>query len=736
MRQHALIFGALVLLVAWNASGAASGEDLIRLTRVASGLNRPLYATSPIHDQQRLFIVEQHSGQIKILDQTTGQVLPQPFLTIDGISRTGEQGLLGLAFDTYYNTSGKFYVNYTDVQGTTNVVEYQVSADPNVADPNSARTVLKINQPQISHNGGWIGFSPQDTYLYVAMGDGGGANDTGDGHTTDIGNAQDLTNNLLGKMLRIDVRRDDFPSDPTRNYGIPTNNPLVGREGDDEIWAYGLRNPWRNSFDRGTGDLYIGDVGQNSFEEINYQAASSLGGENYGWRTREGFEANPAYGGSKPAGVTDPVYAYGRERTPLGGISVTGGYVYHGPSIPELQGRYVFGDFGYGNVWSFEMDNGSVNDVQVHTQSIVPDVGNLFAIASFAEDARGDLYVVSIGGQIFRFDDMVAVSPVIETGDVWKYLDTGVDQGTAWRDLEFNDASWKQGASQLGYGDGDEATTVGFGSSTTNRNPTTYFRHEFEIADPSAIDEMLLGLLKDDGAAVYLNGTQILRTTNLAPGATYNTLADYFDAAAIEGNAENAYQQVRLSGDLLRAGRNVIAVEVHQHSVSSDDLSFDLRLGLIYNPSGTPGDLNGNGSLDVGDINELAAAIRSGSTASQYDLNHDGKVNIDDHRSWVHDLRGTWLGDTNLDGEFNESDFLGPLQSGQYEDNIVGNGRWEYGDWNGDGEFNSSDLVTVLTEGGYRVGPRQAVAAVPEPTSYVLFALGSIAICRRRGARS
>jgi len=278
----------LLSLVLIDGVMNVSGAVALTATRVANNLQRPVFVTAPTNDSQRLFVVEQHTGRIRVLDLTNLDIRSTPFLTVPDVSTGYEQGLLGLAFHPDYGSNGYLYVDYTDAGGTTRVVRYQVSADPNVADPNTALPILAIDQPQSNHNGGWIGFGP-DGYLYIASGDGGAGNDQGPGHTEPDGNGQDITDNWLGKLLRIDVDGDAFPGDPMRNYAIPPTNPFVGIDGDDEIWAYGLRNPWRCSFDRLTGDLYIGDVGQNAREEINVYPASEPGGANFGCRrTRAG----------------------------------------------------------------------------------------------------------------------------------------------------------------------------------------------------------------------------------------------------------------------------------------------------------------------------------------------------------------------------------------------------------------------------------------------------------------
>lgn len=370
----------------------------ISTVRMASGLSRPVYVTAPASDIERIFIVEQHTGQIKILDLGSGTINASPFLTIAGVSTRNEQGLLGLAFSPDYGTDGKFYVNYTSGAtggGDTYIVEYQVSADPNIADPGSASVVMTYSQPYRNHNGGWLGFGP-DGYLYIAAGDGGNGDDPGN-------RAQDITNQRLGKLLRIDVTSDAFPADTTRNYAIPLDNPFVAITGDDEIWAYGLRNPWRSSFDRLTGDLYIADVGQGDVEEINFQPAASTGGENYGWRVMEGTMCNfptdplPCY----HASFTTPIHEYSHAPAPDGGYSITGGYVYRGPVAP-LHGVYFFADYVSNQIWSLSYDGFTKTGFTNRTAELVPDVGAITGVSSFGEDAVGNLYIVDLGGEVFK----------------------------------------------------------------------------------------------------------------------------------------------------------------------------------------------------------------------------------------------------------------------------------------------------------------------------------------------
>jgi glucose/arabinose dehydrogenase len=366
--------------------------------RVAAGLTQPIFATAAPGQPSRMFIAEQ-GGAIKILDLNTHTVAATNFLTVQGLSLGGERGLLGLAFHPDYATNGQFFVNVTNAAGNTEIRRYQRSeVNPNQASPNST-FVLGFNQPQANHNGGWMGFGP-DGYLYIASGDGGGANDLGTGHTAGIGNAQD-NSKLLGKMLRIDVNGTALG-----NYSIPPTNPFAGATaGADEIWANGLRNPWRNSFDRLTGDLWIADVGQDNWEEINVQPAASDGGENYGWRFREGLVATPTggVGGAKPVDNVDPIHVYPHAAAPGGGFSVTGGYVYRGPSIPEIDGHYFFADYVTDQIWSLvRTPTGSVV-VTNRTPALDPfGAISILDVSSFGEDAAGNLYVVDRGGELYR----------------------------------------------------------------------------------------------------------------------------------------------------------------------------------------------------------------------------------------------------------------------------------------------------------------------------------------------
>ncbi len=421
-RVFAVLFAAS-LAVLLGAQPVHAG--LAGLQRVTAELNAPMFTTFAPGDPNHLYIAERGSPNpstnatalIRVLDLQTGTLESTPFLTITGLDNNGEGGLLGLAFDPSYQTNGKFYVNVTapdSISGTpfSNYIrQYTRSAgNPLVADP-TATPILTYAQPQNNHNGGFIGFSPTDHLLYIMTGDGGNGNDSGTGHTSGTGNAQDITDNFLGKALRIDPSGDDFPADDTKNYSIPATNPFVGKTGDDEIWAYGLRNPFRAGFDRATGDLWIGDVGQDTREEVDFQSGASAGGENYGWRLREGFISTPTggVGGAKPSGNVDPVYDYlhpgaSGANPNFVGNDVIGGVPYRGPD-PTLQGVYFFTDNSANKLWTLTPSTtGGLPTVSYVSPQLPPDPADGFfsAPASITEDSVGNLYVTYLSGSVWR----------------------------------------------------------------------------------------------------------------------------------------------------------------------------------------------------------------------------------------------------------------------------------------------------------------------------------------------
>lgn len=387
-----LACGALAVGISMAAGGSVS----LTTETIVTGLARPLYVTHAPGDFDRIFIVEQRSGstgRVRIYDLNTNTLLATPFLS-QTVSTASEQGLLGLAFHPDYETNGKFYINYTRSGGDTVVDEFTVSADPDVADVASRRQVMLVDQPFSNHNGGWISFGP-DGYLYISMGDGGSGGDPGN-------RAQNI-NNLLGKMLRVDVDGDDFPGDASTNYAIPADNPFVGVAGADEIWAVGLRNVWRGAFDSATGDFYMADVGQNAIEEINFQPASSTGGENYGWRCYEGNNTFNTGGCGPSSDYVFPIQTYSHSG---GNCSITGGEVYRGCAIPELDGTYFYADYCSGQAFSFKYDGAN----QTEFQSRTFEIGGGFGIVSFGLDAYGEMYLVRQGGtveKIVRADGML-----------------------------------------------------------------------------------------------------------------------------------------------------------------------------------------------------------------------------------------------------------------------------------------------------------------------------------------
>lgn len=331
---------------------------------IVDGLTRPVDLQSAFDGSGRLFVIEKY-GAIRIVKD--GQLLDQPFLNIDDRvnDESNEMGLLGLAFHPNYEQNGYFYVNYTGEGGHTRISRFTASAD--VADPNSEQVLMVIDQPFPNHNGGGVVFGP-DGYLYLGLGDGGAGGDP-------FKNGQNL-DALLGKLLRIDVNNGD-------PYAIPADNPFGS-----EVWAYGLRNPWRFSFDRATGDLWIGDVGQGEWEEVDYLPAGSPGGANFGWSIMEG---SYGYDGEAQPGLLLPAAEYSHSN-PYSGCSVTGGYVYRG-AMPEWNGVYLYGDYCEGTVWGLTLLNGQWQSQVLFETDL--------RITSFGEDEAGELYLVSDTGAVY-----------------------------------------------------------------------------------------------------------------------------------------------------------------------------------------------------------------------------------------------------------------------------------------------------------------------------------------------
>jgi glucose/arabinose dehydrogenase len=479
--NHARRFAPLGLtgLAAATCTFSAAGDIPVYAVRLQSGLNKPVFVTAAPGDNNRLFLLEQGNGtgagtaRVRVLDLTTNSFLPNPFITVSGLTGggpTSEQGLLGLAFDPDYQNNGRFYLNYTATGGTsggglTRIVRY-TTTNFTTASTATAQLVMQIDQPQGNHNGGWMGFG-KDNYLYIASGDGGGSNDTGTGHTANKGNAQDLTK-PLGKMLRIDVTGTPDPGKayaiPKGGVGQPPKNPFHNDPANPtalpEIWAYGLRNPWRNSFDRKTGDLYIGDVGQGAREEVNFQPAAGTGAANYGWRILEGNVNGPGINDpGRPATNTlvAPIFTY--DHSTNGGNAVTGGYVYRGTENPALDGTYFFADYGNAKIWMTKYPGTGTASARLiqHPQLTgtnrlmlrTNDGSEINTVSSFGEDNQGRLYITELGsgtnGELFR---LVPALPGDTDGDfvvdhddfmtLYNNFAPGV-AGKRWAQGDFND---------------------------------------------------------------------------------------------------------------------------------------------------------------------------------------------------------------------------------------------------------------------------------------------------------
>ena len=378
------VLGLSLLALACRSDTTSSGAAGLKLLQVATGLDFPLFLTAPPGDNNRLFVVEK-TGRIRIIKD--GSVVSTAFLDLHTkVSSGSEQGLLGLAFPADYAANPRFVVNYTNSSGDTRVSQFRVSSNPDVADATSEQVLFAVAQPFSNHNGGMVTFGP-DGKLYVGMGDGGSGGDPN-------GNGQNR-NTLLAKLLRVDVSMGG-------QVTIPSDNPFAGQSGvRQEIWAYGLRNPWRFSFDRQTHDLYIADVGQNAREEIDVATSASQFGKglNFGWNRMEGLSCYSPASGCDQSGLSLPLLDYDHSN----GCSVTGGYVYRGTAAPAAMGLYFYADYCEGWVRSFRLSNGTATDRRDWT-SLRPGG----QIVSFGEDARGELYVMISSGKVFR---IVAAEP-------------------------------------------------------------------------------------------------------------------------------------------------------------------------------------------------------------------------------------------------------------------------------------------------------------------------------------
>lgn len=501
---------------------ASAPVEGIAATRVASGLDQPLALAALPGDPTRLLVAEK-GGAIRVLDPATGAVRDEPFLDLsDEVSTEGEQGLLGLALAPDFGETGRFYVNLIDRRGDTEIREYRTlpedlgSGGPGRADPASGRVLLRVDQPDglANHKGGWIGFGP-DGFLYAALGDGGGAGDP-------FGNAQD-PNVLLGKVLRLGTDGTPPPDNPF------VSGPFAGG-GAAEVWALGLRNPWRAGFDRGLGDLWIGDVGQGRWEEVDRGAP----GANYGWDLFEGPDPYPpesVSGGSSPAGgpvagtLTPPVFFYGRED----GRSIAGGTVHRG-GAEALQGDYVFADFASGRLWSLRPGAGGAVATEL-TGLVETDAGGIDSPVSFGEDARGDLHLLDLDGEVFRLEPLGAAPDLGDDlrgggGDDLLFGGPGGDAVSGGEGAD--ELHGQTGEDRLDGGPGDDLLHGGPGGDVFvlapggGRDVAT----DFGAGGPGATDRVEVAgggaptVLEEGGGAVLLlpDGTS-LGLPGVAPGA-------------------------------------------------------------------------------------------------------------------------------------------------------------------------------------------------------------------------
>ncbi|MBN8645333.1 MAG: PQQ-dependent sugar dehydrogenase [Planctomycetes bacterium] len=581
--------GAAVLSV--SALAGAVSAQTISLTTVATGVTRPIAVEAPAGDFSRIFIAEQRGSaatanraDVRILNLSTNTFNASPFLTISAgtvgfnVSTSSEQGLLGLAFDPNYASNGFVYVYFTTASvpgvtipggwsgGVSVLARLTRSAgNPDVVDYSTFRIVWAVPQPQSNHNGGWIDFGP-DGNLYWALGDGGGANDSGTGHTATFGNAQDLTNHL-GKIHRINPNgADGFPADPVRNYAIPAGNPFAGGA-QPEIYVYGVRNPFRNDIDPATGDLYIADVGQNLWEEITVQPIGNANGDNYGWRC---YEGNNAFNTSNcpPAGsLIFPQLVYGHSSsiapTFHTGCSLTGGVVYRGCAFPELDGTYFFIDYCTGSLFRSTWNGTALTNVI----NLQPTVGTLSGVTSFGRDALGEVYICSQGaGSVLRITRSGGPALADCNGNSRPDacdLRSGVAADTNSNNIP-DSCEPAFPASLVSPSNGQVGVAV---------NPTLAWSPSSNAATYSVVVATDPGLTNVVTSATGLAGTSWIVNPNLSQGVTY-----YWGVTAVNPNGSNA-------------------------SLPSN-FSF-----TTITPPPCPGDLNGDGQRNTADLTLFLGAF-------------------------------------------------------------------------------------------------------------------------------
>ncbi|MDG2095158.1 MAG: PQQ-dependent sugar dehydrogenase [Phycisphaerales bacterium] len=573
----------------------SGADEVLTSFRLATGLARPVFVTNDGINPDWIYVVEQRSGstgRIKILDRTNGSVI-STFLSVSGVNTGSEQGLLGMCFDPDYENNGYFYVNYT-ANSTTYITRYTRSSNPQTADSSSATVVYSYAQPYSNHNAGWLDFGP-DGYLYISMGDGGSGGDPGN-------RAQNL-NNDLGKMLRIDV--SSLP------YTIPATNPFSGTSY-GEVWAYGLRNVWRAAFDRLTGDLWMADVGQNDWEEIDFQLASSAGGENWGWRCYEGDNTYNTSGCPGSGTLSFPIWEYSHGGSPFR-CSITGGYVYRGSSMPWLQGTYFFGDYCSNQIWSLRYDGVNVSDYQDRTNELSPNAGSIGAISSFGEDYYGELYICDLNGEIFKiladaptgaccFNEACIPSQTsancsnvggvyqgdnINCGDINCALPPSNDDCSSAAVAEEGNTNY----------DTDNATDSGISESCTTFGADVWFKFN-PLYDGTMLGSVT-GTLFDPAVAMYVES---------CPGGDFESVVcDQTSFIYTVEESKNYY---------IRIGN------------SDGDTGFgQLTISVIPSKEECPGDCDDDGQRNVNDLLILLADFGD---ESDCDISGDGIISVDD----------------------------------------------------------------------------------------------------------
>lgn len=740
-------------------------------TRIARGLRQPVFGTAPSGSEDQLFLIEKASGQIRILDLVTNEIQSTPFLEVSGLATQSEAGLLGLAFHPDYYENGLLYVYASRPGGRgnhqSNILEFTVDDPMNatVVNPDSERIVMQFSQPFANHNGGWIGFDPTATgadrsLLYITTGDGGSGGDPQN-------NSQDIRNNLLGKVLRIDVSGDDLPVDDNNNYAIPPTNPFYeSASADQEIFAYGLRNPWRASFDRDTGDLWIGDVGQSAQEEIDLIPAGSGGGQNFGWRVMEGtscFSSRDATPCNDPS-LTAPVLSYQHGIGAMQGRSVTGGYVYRG-GLREFEGYYMFADYVSDNVWTMDPYSGRFANQNL---AIEADRGSANgSIASFAEDAAGNLYLIGLNsGSVFKLGS--------DSRDaVWS---AELPVGSIAGDAEWNDANnWtRDGEAGIGFVEGDHLVVGGVSleSNSDRRAAALTFGADATVKVMGELNVVSGNVFVGEGVAatveaeltsetavlrkfgdgklelrgnvdrhlVLVDGT--LRVRDVTPLIVWQAGGRY-EVDALDGEADRVMAQLNMSGGTLAlTTANTSASSLGEAAVVS--ISRELQLAGVLEtnlPDGFEMPLGGfiyrlplihySGRTIDGDFDE----VRFGDAP----VGHQGAGlfvttswdSLDDNAVLLLNLYQAVPGDADGNGGVEFDDFL------RIVENFNLPGDWTMGDFTGDGQINFADFIVTSSNYGDRAMVTSPVISIPEPQSqvYGLLVVLGLTLSRRRRVR-